>query len=137
MVLRLFILLVVVLTLIVGLKHLGGDGLPFDAGDVSQIRFRYAYEDTDQVVVSDYSQVQEIMATLRVKPKGQCLCAHSAEVIFTINGSEHAANVCGHCFNLSGEYKGYLTMPAEFLEYMEAYQDSIELRQPWDGKSGI
>ncbi len=116
---KIFILLVVVLTLIVGLKHLGGDGLPFDAGDVSQVRFRYAYEDTDQVVVSDYSQVQEIMATLRVKPKGQCLCAHSAEVVFTINGSEHAANVCGHCFNLSGKYKGYFKRATAYGMYVQ------------------
>ena len=137
MVLRLFIFLAVVGVLIVGLRFLGGDGLPFDSRDVSQIRFRYSYEDTDQVVVNDYSEVQKIMATLKVEPKGKCLCAHSAEVVFSINGADHAASVCGHCFNLSGQYKGYLTMPAGFLGFMEAYKDSSKLRQPWDGKSAL
>ena len=124
------IALVIVIAAIYGLQILGGDGLPFDAGDVECIRFKYSYEDSTQVVVREAKQVAALMSMLRVKPKGPCLCAHSAEVVLVISGEDHTASVCGHCFNFGGKYHGYLTMPEGFSSMMAAYRDSARLREP-------
>ena len=127
--------LAAVVVLAVVLRYFGSDGLPFDRGDVTEVRFRYSYEDTTEVVVEDYEQVQRIMSTLRLRPQGPTLCIHISEVVLTVNGVQHVASICGNCFDLKGEYHGYFEMPSEFAEQMLAYRDSASLRRHWDGRS--
>jgi len=125
--------LALVVAAMVGLRSFGGDGLPFDRRRVTGVRFRYSYEDTTEVVVDDYDQVQRILATLRIEPGFKCLCVHFAEVHLTLDGEDETASVCGHCFDFRGRYHGYFRMPPGFRDVMVAYRDSTRLRRPLPG----
>jgi hypothetical protein len=130
---RYALLLVIVVGSIVVLGHFGGNGLPFDIGEVSCIRFRYAVSDSEQIVIHDPVRVKSILKSLKVEPGVPCtMCDYEESVVLTISGVDHVAVVDSHDLIFQGEYRGSLRMKPGFYELMDAYRDSSQYREPWE-----
>jgi len=105
---------------------------PFGSADVSEVRFRHSTMDSTQVCVRNAAAIEDIVRTVRLRKKGECMCAHSAFVAFVVDGEERVASLCSHCFDLIGEAGGSYHMPEEFYAAYQSYRDSFQLRERWE-----
>jgi hypothetical protein len=84
--------------------------------------------ESTQVVVTAEERIDEIVGTLRLRPKESCLCVHTDEVAFFVSGQQRQASVCNSCFQYDGRV---YEMPKDFNTLRKQYRDSTHLVQFW------
>ena len=127
-------MLLAVVASIIALNRVSDHGVPFSVDDVTCVSFRYTGGDRSQVVVKDRRQIDAITAALRLEIAKPSCCDFEESVCFTVAGENHVALVSRDQFELLGRYRAHSVMPAPFYEIMQAYRDSIRLREPWGGR---
>lgn len=75
---------------------------------------------TNTVVITETTEISELIGVLRLETKDPCACLHLHTVRFEMPGEVATASICDHCFDLvrDGKVVSY-TMPSRFWKRVD------------------